>query len=152
VSAPSISNFKLIAEGNSGATVDLTGNLSFDILSQIPSAEPGADRLQELKASGEADFRVGNVAHLGSGVVALSGMYERQFNDTITSAGAVSPNTKGDIALGQFKVTIPVKGSGVKIPFSFSVANRTDLIKETDVRGNFGVTFDLDSIFAKSTP
>jgi hypothetical protein len=152
VSAPSISNFKLIAEGNSGATVDLTGNLSFDILSQIPSAEPGADRLQELKASGEADFRVGNVAHLGSVVVALSGMYERQFNDTITSAGAVSPNTKGDIALGQFKVTIPVKGSGVKIPFSFSVANRTDLIKETDVRGNFGVTFDLDSIFAKSTP
>ena len=79
-------------------------------------------------------------------------MYERLLNNTITSAGLVVPNTKGDLAVGQFKITIPVKGSGVKIPISLSVANRTDLIKETDVRGNVGVTLDLDSLFAKSNP
>jgi hypothetical protein len=152
LNAPDISNFKIIAEGSSGTQVDLTGNLSFDILSQTPSVEPGANRLQDIKASGEADFRLGNVVRLGSVVLAVSGMYERQLNDTITSAGTVAAKTKGDIAIGQLKVTIPVKGSGVKIPFSFSVANRSDLIKETDVRGNFGITFDLDSIFAKASP
>jgi hypothetical protein len=150
--APDISNFKLIAEGNAGNKVDLTANLSFDVLSRTPMQEPTANRLQDVKASGQADFRAGDVAHLGSVVLTLSGMYTRQVNNTITSAGGVTPNTKGDFAIGQLKVTIPVKGSGVKIPLSFSVANRTDLIKETDVRGNFGITLDLDSIFAKNSP
>ncbi|HNH83997.1 MAG TPA: hypothetical protein PL157_16620, partial [Acidobacteriota bacterium] len=54
-----------------------------------------------------------------------------------------------DTAIGQVKLTIPVKGSGVKIPISVTFANRTELIKEKEVRGNIGITFDLDSIFAK---
>lgn len=150
--APDISNFKLVAEGNAGNKVDLTANLSFAVLNQIPLVELSANRLQDVQASGEVDVRAGDVAHLGSVVLTMSGMYKHQLNDTITSAGVVTPNTKGDFAVGQFKVTIPVKGSGVKIPFSLSVANRTDLIKETDVRGSFGFTFDLDSIFAKTSP
>lgn len=64
----------------------------------------------------------------------------------------VKRNTKGDIALGQLKLTVPMKGSGVKIPISLTIANRTELIKESDVRGNIGITFDLDSIFAKLKP
>jgi len=149
---PDVSNFKLIAEGNAGNKVDLTTNLSFAIFNQIPLVEPNANRLHEIQFSGELDVRAGNVAHIGSIVLGLSGMYERLLNNTITSAGLVVPNTKGDLAVGQFKITIPVKGSGVKIPISLSVANRTDLIKETDVRGNVGVTLDLDSLFAKSNP
>jgi len=150
--APDISNFKFIAEGNAGSKADLTANLSFAVLNQVPQVEPSANRLHNVQASGEVDIRAGDVAHLGSVVLTMSGMYKRQLNNTITSSGVVTPNTKGDFAVGQFKITIPVKGSGVKIPFSFSVANRTDLIKETDVRGSFGFTFDLDSIFAKSNP
>jgi hypothetical protein len=149
---PSISDFKLIAEGNAGNKVDLTANLSFAILNQIPLVDTNANRLQDVQVSGEVDVRAGDVVHIGSVVLGLSGMYERQLNNTITAVGVLAPNTKGDFALGQFKIIIPVKGSGVKIPISFSVANRTDLIKETDVRGNFGITFDLDSIFAKSNP
>ena len=152
VNAPDLSNFKLIAEGNSGNKIDLTGNVAFEVLSQIPRSEPKANRLQDVQASAEVDIRTGQVVRLGSVVLSLSGMYERILNNTIASTGVVTPNTTGDLAIGQFKVTIPVKGSGVKIPLSFSVANRTDLIKETDVRGNFGFTFDLDSIFGKVNP
>lgn len=51
--------------------------------------------------------------------------------------------------IGQAKITFPVKGSGVKIPLSVTWANRTELIKEKEVRGNIGITFDLDTIVSK---
>ena len=62
-----------------------------------------------------------------------------------TSATAVAP--KGHLGIVQAKLTIPVKG-GVKIPLSLTAANRTELIKEKDVRANFGLTFDLDALMA----
>ena len=57
---------------------------------------------------------------------------------------------KGNLIVGQAKLTIPVKGSGIKIPLSVTVANRTELIKEKEVRANIGITFDLDAIFARA--
>lgn len=58
---------------------------------------------------------------------------------------AIAP--KGHLILGQAKLTIPLK-NGVKIPLSVSAANRTELIKENDVRVNFGITFNLDAFVA----
>jgi hypothetical protein len=43
---------------------------------------------------------------------------------------------------GQVKLTLPLF-DGVALPLSFSVANRTDLINESEVRGRFGFTFDF---------
>jgi len=58
-------------------------------------------------------------------------------------------NTKGAIHLGQVKVTFSVRNTGISFPIALTFSNRTDLIKATDVRGNFGITYDLDSLFAK---
>jgi hypothetical protein len=58
-------------------------------------------------------------------------------------------NTKGAIHLGQVKVTIKVRNSGISIPLALTFSSRTDLIKATEVRGNFGLTYNLDSLFAK---
>ena len=66
------------------------------------------------------------------------------------SSTAALPVAKGHIGLFQAKLTIPMKGSGVKIPISFTVANRTEVIKETDVRANIGISLDLDSLVAKA--
>jgi len=49
-------------------------------------------------------------------------------------------------------LTVPVKGAGVKVPLSVTFANRTDLIKERVVRANVGLTYDLDTIFARFRP
>jgi hypothetical protein len=49
---------------------------------------------------------------------------------------------------GQFKLTIPII-SGISLPLSFSVANRTSLIKEKNVYGNFGFTVDLAKLLTK---
>jgi hypothetical protein len=44
----------------------------------------------------------------------------------------------------QARLTIPfTKLPGVEIPISVSVANRTEFVKEKEVKGKFGITFDV---------
>jgi len=87
----------------------------------------------------------------------FAGRYSYLPNDTIGSTGAVAPATpaatvgqapKGHIGFFQAKLTIPVKDSGMKVPISITASNRTELIKEKDVRGSIGVTFDLDTLMS----
>lgn len=70
---------------------------------------------------------------------------------TIPLPGSASQllNTKGAIHLGQVKLTLKVKNSGISIPLALTFSNRTDLIKASEVRGNFGITFNLDNLLAK---
>jgi hypothetical protein len=145
------SNFNLIAEGAFiKGHVDLTANASFTILNKIPSGS-NLDRIQDLDLSGQVDIPLGEVQKIGSIVLSFSGLYKHMMQDTMMASGMMA-DTKGDMGVGQVKLTIPVKGSGVRIPISFTFANRTDLIKEKFVRGNIGLTFDLDSIFARLKP
>jgi hypothetical protein len=58
-------------------------------------------------------------------------------------------NTTGSIHLGQVKVTLSIRNTGINFPIALTFSNRTDLLKATDVRGNFGITYDLDSLFTK---
>jgi hypothetical protein len=45
------------------------------------------------------------------------------------------------------RLEFPTANKSVTVPFSFTYANRTDLNKETDVRGSFGMTIRFDSFF-----
>jgi hypothetical protein len=47
-----------------------------------------------------------------------------------------------DILRLQTRLVVPVTG-GISFPISLTYANRTELINESDVRGQFGFTFDL---------
>jgi hypothetical protein len=58
-------------------------------------------------------------------------------------------NTTGPIHLGQVKVTFKIRNSGISIPVALTFSNRTDLIKGNEVRGNFGLSYNLDNLFAK---
>jgi hypothetical protein len=71
---------------------------------------------------------------------------------SVSADGEVTPNSNGDIAVGQIKFTIPIGDLGIRLPLSVTFANRTDLIKESTVRANFGFTFDLDPLFARFNP
>lgn len=145
------SNFKLIAEGAFfHGHADLTANASLTILNKIP-AGTALDRIQDLDLSGQVDVPLGDVEKLGSIVLSFSGKYKNMMQDMMMANGMMA-DTKGSIGVGQLKLTIPVKGSGVRIPISFTFANRTELIKEKIVRGNIGITFDLDSIFSRLKP
>jgi len=49
---------------------------------------------------------------------------------------------KGPTYQGQAKLTFPLY-DGISLPLSVTWANQKDLIKESTIRGNFGITFDL---------
>jgi hypothetical protein len=85
-------------------------------------------------------------------VLSFAGKDLHQFENSFDDSGLVVPGTIGTTAIGQAKLTIPVKGSGVKLPVSLTFANRTELIKEKEIRGNVGITYDLDMLFAKFKP
>jgi len=147
----SLSKFNMIAELGFGPKLDLTFNGALTMFNKRPIT-PGVNRVRDFQFATQLDMPFGELGlGLGKPVLSFAGRYERLMADA-TLAGLSVPNTQGDIGVGQIKLVIPIKNSGVRIPFSFSFANRTELLREKEVRGNFGFTFDLDTIFARFKP
>ena len=62
----------------------------------------------------------------------------------LLSIEALASGATGETPMytAQAKLTIPLL-PGFDIPISVSVANRSKFIKETEVKGRFGFTFDV---------
>ena len=149
VNAPDRSNFRFIAEtGVFGGKADLTGNASFTFYNSRPAA--GTKRVRDFQFAGQLDvpFRVTNVGNL---LFSFAGRYQRALENATALDGTLLPNTKGDIAVGQLKLEVPFL-PGMRLPISVTFANRTELVREKEVRGNFGFTFDMDKILARLKP
>lgn len=73
--------------------------------------------------------------------LSFAGRYERMQENRHV------PGKKADIGVANVKLEIPV-AAGVSFPVSITFANASELIKESDVRGNFGISFDLDKLSA----
>lgn len=80
-----------------------------------------------------------------------------EFNDTAATPLVGIPlvraakevlDTKGHIAIGQAKLTIPLGSSGLSIPVALSCSNDTELIRKPGSvwRGQVGLSLDLDSL------
>ncbi|HKS28113.1 MAG TPA: hypothetical protein VJS44_09850 [Pyrinomonadaceae bacterium] len=151
LNASSISRFRFIAETGLSRGFDLTFNGSLALFDERPAT--AESRIRDFQFALQLDAQMGEMGMgLGKPVLSFAGRYERLSEDITSSDGLAIPNTKGDIAVGQLKFTIPIKNSGIRIPISVSFANRTELLKEKEVRGNFGFTFDLDTLFARFNP
>lgn len=151
--APDTSNFNFIASTGMSSRIDLTANGSFTFFNKLPTAtalSPRTGRMRDFQFAGQVNipFKVGD----GQFDFWFSGRYERLLADASTVVGTIMPGTQGDIAIGQFGLNIPIKSLGVKFPVSFTFANRTELIKEKEIRGNFGFTFNWDTILSKLKP
>jgi hypothetical protein len=151
VNAPDLSNFRFIAEtGIFGGSADLTANASLTMFNSRPKGD--VKRIKDFQFSGQVDVPFGSSENLGKFVLSLAGNYQRLTGDAIAFDGTVIPGLKGDIAAFQAKLAVPIKGSGFKIPISVTYANRTELIREKEVRANIGFTFDFDTLFARFKP
>jgi hypothetical protein len=137
VDQPTESTFKWLYEWSAlDGHMDITANASTTVLNgTIPD---GTERLKAWAIAGQADFPLGSIRQGRTLIFSLSGRAEGL---------VVAPTSEREtIWLGQAKVTFPVKDAGMKLPLSITVASRTDLIDETVVRGNIGLTFNLDSL------
>ncbi len=146
--APDLSNFRFIAEKGTLGGIDFTANASLTFFNKRPVG-PGVKRIRDFDFSAQLDKRFEDVMGMGPATLSFTGKFQRLTSNAVAFDGTVLPNTKGDIAAGQIKLTIPIKDSGIKVPFSFTFANRTELVRERETRGNFGFTFDLDTLFAR---
>jgi hypothetical protein len=68
------------------------------------------------------------------------------------SAEGSRANGKPTILKAQAKLTIPLWDTGIQFPISVTLANRTELVKEKEVRGNFGFTFDFSKLLSVVQP
>lgn len=142
---------------------DLTVNAAVNFYRTQPMAVQHQFKSFDLTA--QLDHPLGSVLSLPAVTLTVAGRYSRLPNDTVapgvttdavsgaavgSAVAAVAPH--GNIGIVQAKLTIPVKGSGLKIPLSVTASNRTELIKERDVRASFGVTFDLDALIGGLFP
>jgi Skp family chaperone for outer membrane proteins len=151
VNAPDLSNFRFIAERGTIGGLDFTGNASVTIFNKRP-ADLDAKRLKDFSFALQLDKKLNDLMGLGDGMFSFAGKFERVMSNAEALDGTVLPNTKGDIAAGQVKLTIPLGETGIKLPFSVTFANRTELVREKEVRGNFGFTLDFDTLFARFKP
>ncbi len=152
---PDRSTLRLISEGQWGPRLDLTANVAVTLqqAGSVLLPEPrSVGGTRDFQAAAQLDLPLGTVekrvaAGTGIGTPVIGVAYLSQ---KLTKRAAVSfaGNTftvdPGWIHVIQAKVTVPVKGSGVKMPLSVSYANRTELLKEKDLRGHIGLTFDMD--------
>ncbi|HYI97662.1 MAG TPA: hypothetical protein VEX68_29250 [Bryobacteraceae bacterium] len=164
LSQPTTSNFRFIYSHQPTQSPTLvTANFAATWYNQ---AQPGATggRFRDLQIAGQLDRRLGEIAHLGNAIATFGGYYQWMKEDALITippgnvapgSGIVLPNnavtllgTKGHIGVVQGKLTIPINGI-VRVPISVTWSNRTELIKEEDLRGQIGLTFDLDNIFRR---
>ena len=140
------SNVRLVA--SVGQQIDLTGNVSATFFNgTLPSAT--TKRLRDFQGALQLDIPLGRAETTGRYVLAFAYKIEHVLNDIVSVNGITR---KGLVSVGQLKLTIPVKDTAVRIPVSVTFANRSELVKEKVVRGNVGVTYDLDAVFARFKP
>src|ERR1700674_1650939 len=143
--------------------LQLTFNANAAMYDHTPP-QGAVKRFRDAQAAFQADRQLtGASAHIGAALTL--GYYFQYMADNallkIPSAdlapgtsialpgdASVLLNTKGTIHIAQLGVTFTVSGTGIKVPLAISYSNRTELIKANNVRGHFGVSYDLDSLLA----
>ena len=152
VDLPDRHTIRAIAEGQMGPRLDLTANVSWTLQSATSQSSATGTNLRDFQAAAQLDIPLGDVVKrvaggtgIGTPVIGIAYLSERLADTaTIAFAGQDYAVEPGWIHAFQARVSIPVKGSGLKIPLSLSFANRTELIREKTIRGHIGLTFDMD--------
>jgi hypothetical protein len=159
---PTTSNLRFIfSHQPSAAPLLITANAAMTWYNSLPAGAT-TGRLRDVQAAAKIDRRLGQIPNLGNAVLTVGGYYQWMKEDALIEIGPgnVAPGsgivlpgtaatllgTKGNIGIVQGRVTVPLNNT-VKIPLSLTWSNRTELIKESDTRGQIGVTFDIDSLF-----
>jgi hypothetical protein len=130
--------------------LDLTANASIALFDEEREGMPGVFR--DVRVGVEGKFKLRALNGYGRPTLSFAGLYtylhQSPLGLGITTFNGVSITERGHIGVFQTKLEFPTANNSVRIPLSFTFSNRTELIKESEVRGQIGVSFNLDSLFA----
>jgi hypothetical protein len=140
--------------------VQLSANFTTSIYASLPSSAKYG-RLRALQASGEVDKPFGGTLTEPRGILSFAGYAQYQYDPTVLtiSSGNLLPNTNitlpsnAQVLLGtsgwlgvlQGKVALNLS-KGLSLPIAVKWSNKTDLIKGNEVRGQFGLDYDLSAL------
>lgn len=165
---PELRTIRFIAGGRvvPGSKAEFTLNVSgtrFGAMSTaLPTGTPllpvsgtAVGKWRDWQAGIEFDFPLRELQGIGKPDLALSARFvqlrEQPLGEKLL-INNVPVDTRGNIWVGQGRLTIRVGDSGVQVPLSLTMSNRSELlVNERDIRGSIGVTFDLDKVFARGT-
>jgi len=149
---PNLSTFNFVVEKGSVGATQFTANASTTIYNTIPLGTH-IGRVRDYRAAVQADIPLPEITNVGMPVFTFAGLFMSLVNQPLGQMVVVNDvpiSLTGNIWLFQSKLSLKVKNSGVKIPVALTYTNRTELNKESDVRGSIGVTYSLDNLFANS--
>ncbi len=151
--APNLSTFNFIFQSplSPKGGAQFIANASATLFTS-PASQLHVNTVRDYKVSAETDFPLPSLQKLLKSTLSLSALIQdllqEPLGQQVTINGTSVTNT-GTIVLGQAKWTFPAGTTGVTFPISFTASNRTDLIKETTVKGTIGVSYNLDNLFSQ---
>jgi len=140
----------IYAQGLSSRNLDIVANASASWFDDTRPGMPGSFR--DFRTGIQATFRLREIPNYGAPSLSFAGLYAYLHQQPLGLGIVAFNNTqireKGHLGLFQTKLEFPTGKNAVRIPISFTYSNRTELIKESDVRGQIGISFNLDQLFS----
>lgn len=141
----------IYAQGLTRTNLDFTANLSVSWFADVRPGMPG--RFRDVKAGLEGKFRLRDIANYGAPALTFAALYvylhQEPLGLGLVAFNDAQVNEPGHIGVFQTKLELPTANNAIRIPLSFTYSNRTELIRETDVRGQIGISFNLDALFVE---
>jgi hypothetical protein len=108
---------------------------------------------RDFRVGFESKFRMRDFNNWGAATLSFAGLYvylhQEPLGLGILTFNEAKIREKGHVGLFQAKLEMPTANNAIRIPISFTYSNRTELIKESDVRSQIGISFNLDALFDK---
>ncbi len=148
---PSLHTARLVvSRGLLNYNLDFTLNASSSWFQGRRSGMTGSWR--DFQVASDAKLRLRDIPDFGTPVLLLAGLWvhldQRPLGIQVPTFVGTNLNQSGNIGIFQAKLELPTANAAVRIPISFTYSNRTDLLKESDVRAQVGISLNLDSFFA----
>lgn len=146
---PDLSVIRLVFTRPFLGASDMTANASLSLFNQALPAMRG--NIRDWQVGGKLDFPLPAIAGIAKSQLTFAGLYmnlRQQPLGVPLTVNGVPVDRTGSLGFLQARLRIPLGDSGFSVPVSFTYSTRTELIDEKEVRGNVGLTFDLDKLFA----
>ena len=148
---PDLGNMNFVASRGFTDGPELTLNAGWTWFQNVPTGLSKGTR--DLRASIDLSYGLPEIQNVGKLTLSLSGQVIKLKKEPLGQPVSLlnqSITRTGNIWLGQFKVTLPAKGAGMKIPIAFTYSNRTELVPDRkEWRVNLGLLFDMDKLTAR---
>ena len=164
---PHTSNLRLVGDVPVTKTQKLVFNAAMTWYDKAQANTDGSTtKYRDAQAAVQYEHGLGDLAIIGPATFSAAFYYQYQHAPALLTVDPLKPvpgvtfinlpdsartvfAEKGDILLGQLKLSLTPKESSVKVPLAVTYSNRTELIDKPAWKAQIGVTYDFDSLFAR---